>query len=225
MYIYTRKASAPRYAVPALSGLGTAAQGRYTPARNVDPATGQPVPTQAVPVPWAAVDVNLQNVNCRFYKDAPREMVLPENLPYTMEISGPGYRFLGTCHPSQVCPESVHQGARPGDPMRVSRCNPWLERWNEESTDLIASEGFRRELTDNVLSVGNVTGVKRSLVKPAEFLEVVLEREARERPIKVISFIILAASGGILAFQAVRDAVKKKKLKKRKKKKAKKAAT
>jgi hypothetical protein len=200
MYVYTKKAL----------GMGTTqAQGRYTPARNVDPATGQPVSTEAIPVPWAAIDINVQNINCRFYENAPREMVLPQNLPYTMEVSGPGYRYLGACHPSQECPESVHQGVQQSDPLYVSRCNQWLEQWNHEATALIESEGFRRELTNNILSVANVMGIKRSLAKPAEFLEVVMEREARERPIKLISFVILAASGGILTFKAVRSAVKK----------------
>ena len=232
MYIYTRPRSVPRRR---LSGLGTTQeqpqeapvqeqastgqQGRYTPARNIDPATGLPIATQQHPAPWAVVDVSLDQINCRFYENAPREMVLPETLPYTMEISGPGYGFIGACHPSQQCPQEVHEGARPGDPLRESRCSQWLTQWTDEAPAVIASEEFRRELTDAVLNIANVTGARRSLAKPAEFLEIIYEREARERPIRMFAFVVLAGSAGILTFQAVRSAVKKRAKKKAKKKK------
>lgn len=234
MYIYTKPRLVPRNSLskrpepseglgqPAQTQAQTGPQGRYIPARGIDPATGQPVMSEGQPAPWAVVDVRLQQINCRFYENAPREMVLPETLPHTMEVTTPGRRFIGACHPTQACPPEVHEGARPGDPWRDTRCRQWLTNWNEHAPNVIASPEFREELTDSILSIANVTGTKRALVKPAEFLEVIYEREAKEKPIRVFSFIVLAASGGILTFQLVRNAVKKRAAEKRAKKKAKK---
>lgn len=201
MYIYTKPASAPRIGVPGLSGLGT---DRYIPAKNIDPATGQPMVSSKYPAPWAVAEVGLRNINCRFYQDAPRELVLSGSMPYTMEISVPGHNFIGSCHPRQECPEEIHQGADPKDPWRIRQCKEWRDQWNQEAANIIADPGFRANITERVLDVAGIQRAGRLLTDQAEFLEVVQEREAREKPIKLLAFIFLAGAGGILTFNAVR---------------------
>ena len=205
MYIYAKSAVVPRNVLSGLSGLGT---DRYIPPKNVDPATGLPVPSTRYPVPWGVVNVGLRNIDCRFYQNAPRDQVIPQSMPYTMEISLPGNHFVGFCQPNETCPEEVHQGANVRDPWRTRRCAAWREQWDQEAANIIADEEFRRNVTERVLDVAGITGASRYLVKPAEFLEVVQEREAREAPIKLFAFIFLAASGGILTFNYVRKKVK-----------------
>jgi len=206
MYIYNKPATAPRMVLPGLSGLG---EDRYIPAKNVDPATGQPTISAKYPVPWAVAEVGLRNIRCRFYQDAPRELVLTGSMPYTMEISVPGHNFIGACHPRQDCPEEIHQGAHPRDPWRISRCSAWKEQWDQEAATIIADPEFRANITERVLDVAGIQGAGRLLTKQAEFLEVVQQREAREAPIKLFAFIFLAGAGGILTFNAVRKYVKK----------------
>lgn len=204
MYIYPRRGSTPQ---TALSGLG--AEDRYIPPKNVDPVTGRPIPTVKYPVPWAAIWVGLRDINCRFYQDAPRGQVISASMPYTMEISVPGHNFIGSCGASMDCPTSVHQNARPRDPWRIRRCNEWKEGRKEAAAQIIADPEFRANLTERVLDIAGITGLDRYRVSQAEFLEVVQEREARERPIKLFAFIFLAASGGILTFNYVRKVVKR----------------
>jgi len=215
MYIYNKPATAPRMVLSGLSGLG---EDRYIPAKNVDPVTGQPTISAKYPAPWAVADVSLRNIRCRFYHNAPRELVLTGSMPYTMEIGVPGHRFVGSCHPREECPEEVYQGADPKDPWRIRRCKEWRDQWNQEAANIIADPEFRANITERVLDVAGIQGASRLLTDQAEFLEVVQEREARERPIKMIAFIFLAGAGGILTFNAVRKYVKKRAARKEAKK-------
>lgn len=148
--------------------------------------------------PWAVAEVSLENINCRCYHNAPREEVLRASVPYTMEISVPGHNFICSCNASTTCPQEVHQGAHQRDPWRERRCAEWREQWLQEGADLIASPGFREAMSEKVLDVAGITGWRRSLVKPAEFLQVIEERERRERPIKAFAVITLAVGGGAL---------------------------
>jgi hypothetical protein len=206
MYIYNKPATAPRNFLSPISGLGG---DRYIPAKNVDPVTGQPTVSERVRAPWAVVEVGLRNILCRFYQNAPRELIIPGSLPHTMEISVPGNTFSGSCHPRQLCPEEVHQNAPARDKLRERRCAEWREQWDREAANIIADPEFRANITERVLDVAGITGAGRFLTKPAEFVEVIQEREARETSIRLVAFIFLAGAGGILTFNAVRKYAKK----------------
>lgn len=208
MYIYPKQGLVQNV----LSGLG--AEDRYIQPKNVDPTTGRSVPSARHPVPWGVAKVGLRNIDCTFYQNSPRELVVQMSKPYTMEISTPRDHFIGFCHPNVACPEEIHQGASVRDPWRGRQCAAWKQQWEQQAAGIIADEEFRKNVTERVLDVAGITGTDRYRVKPAEFLEVVQERETRERPVKLIAFIVLAASGGILTFGYVRKLVKRRAAKK-----------
>jgi len=206
MYIYTHSVAPP---TNVLSGLG--AEDRYIPPKNVDPATGQSIPTARYPVPWGVAQVGLRGINCRFYHNSPRELVEGMSLPYTMEISLPGHNFIGSCSPDLNCPTEVHQNTSVKDPWRARRCSEWAVGIPERTAATVADPDFRANLTERVLDVAGIDASARSRVKPAEFLEVVVEREVRERPIKVMATLGIIGSVGILTFLYVRKYAKKRK--------------
>ena len=207
MYIFTHRNAPP---TSVLSGLG--GEDRYIPPKNVDPATGRPIPSEKYPYPWGVAEVGLRDIKCKFYHNSPRELVANMSFPYVMEIRAGDHHFIGNCNPNMMCPASVHQNAPARDPFRERRCAEWKEGRQEEAARIIADPEFRANITERVL---NIAGIAPTLgVKPAEFLEVVIEQEARERPIKTLATIGLIASAGILTFVYVRKWAKKRQAKK-----------
>ena len=182
---------------------------RYIPPRNIDPTTGRPVPTADRPVPWGVAEVGLRDIKCRFYHNAPRELVVSQSLPYTMEITAGDDTFIGSCQPRTECPAAVHQGASIKDPWRQRVCRAWREQWERDAANIIADPEFRANVSERVLDVAGITGLARYRAKPAEFLEVVGEREARETPIKLFAFLALAGGGALLTFLQVRKWAKR----------------
>ena len=197
MYEYNTKKSVSTKPYPiALAGLGSV--DRYYP------------PSERRRAYWGTARVFLENINCTCYHNAPREEVLRASLPYTMEISLPGHSFLCSCHPDMVCPPEVHEGAYLQDPWRIRRCSAWAEQWRQDANALISSPGFRDEMSRRVLDVAGITGWRRNLVKPAEFLQVIQEREKRERPIKIFAVLTLSLGSGVLFWTWLRNRKKAK---------------
>jgi len=153
--------------------------------------------------PWAIAEVVVNGIKCRCYQDAPREEIVRTSVPYSMEIlNWLGPTFVCSCMPDTNCPESVHQGASTRDPWRQRRCQEWREGRELSAAAEIASQGFRDQVTEQVLNVAGITGLQRRFAKGAEFVQVLEERERRERPIKVIGigFLALAAATGTWFF-------------------------
>jgi len=194
MYEYLKKRHIPA-ALSMEQSLGFGALGdRYIPAR----------PTSRI-APWAAVETTVQNIRVKCYQNAPREEVLREMVPYTMEISVPGNNFICLGNPIQECPESVHRGTDPKDPWRQRQCAAWRQTWERQAADIIASQDFRNQVTENVLNIAGISAWQRVLAKPAEFLQVVEERERRERSIKILSVLAFAAGGGVILWTYLRS--------------------
>lgn len=148
--------------------------------------------------PWPSVHTRVQNIRVKCYHNAPREEVLREMVPYTMEISTPGNNFICIGNPIQECPESVHRGTDPKDPWRQRQCAAWRQTWERQAADIIASQDFRDQVTENILNIAGIPAWQRALAKPAEFIQVLEEREGRERAIKIASILALAAGGGVI---------------------------
>jgi hypothetical protein len=53
-------------------------------------------------------------------------------------------------------------------------------------------------MTERILDQAGITGWRRRFTKPAEFIQVLEERERRERPIKIFALLALAGGGGVL---------------------------
>ena len=149
--------------------------------------------------PYAIARTNVQNIAVHCYENMPREQILATQVPYTMELSVPGRNFTCIGNPSQECPESVHRGTDPKDPWRQRQCAAWRQTWERQAADIIASQGFRDQVTENILNAAGVTGWRRWFTQGAEFVQVLDEKERRERAIKITAFVALAAgAGGIL---------------------------
>lgn len=154
--------------------------------------------------PWAIADTVVQGISVRCYQNAPREQILTRQVPYTMEISYPGGNFVCIGNPTTAfltCPESVHQNADPKDPWRIRQCAAWKEALPQQMADLVATEDFRKQVTDNILNVAGISAFGKLFAKPAEFVQVVEERERREGAIKVVSILALAAGGGVILWK------------------------
>jgi hypothetical protein len=188
MYEYARK----RHIASAIStGLGA---DRYVP----------PNPRSQV-APWAKAYTTVQNITVTCYHNAPREEVLRKQVPYTMEISVPGNNFICISNPDQTCPESVHQGTDIKDPWRQRQCAAWKQDWEQQAANIIASEGFRNQVTENILDLAGISGWRRWFTKPAEFLQVLDEKERRERAIKIMALLTFAAGGGTILWTYLRN--------------------
>jgi len=135
------------------------------------------------------------------YQGMPRTDINPESLPYTVEVHPVGTMFVCQCNvrPAVVsCPQEVHQGASTSDPWRREKCNQWVEAKVLENTELLSTVPFREQLAKQAMDLVGVPGWRRWFAGPAEFTTVLREKEARERPIKIVAPIILLASGGYL---------------------------
>ena len=157
--------------------------------------------TNSAVAPWARAETTVQNVDVRCYHNAPRELVLQQMVPYTMEISAPGNNFICIGNPRQECPESVHQNADPKDPWRINQCAAWKSGWERDAADIIASQEFRNQVTENVLNLAGISGWRRWFAKPAEFVQVLEEKESRERGIKIFALVAVAAGGGVILWR------------------------
>jgi len=185
MYEYERKS------------MGSLGADTYTPAG-----------THTLPggVPYSGiVNVDMGGVKCRCYHNAPREVILRSRVPYAMEISLPDHAFICSCNPSSICPESVHQGIDKRDPWRQRRCAEWFENYEQEVAQTISSEQFRSDMTERVLDVSGITGAGRAFAQPAEFVQVLAEREQRSRAVTIASIVVLALGGGVLTWKFVAD--------------------
>lgn len=172
------------------------ALGRYT----------QPSATSASP--WPIVETELNNIRCTCYENAPREEILRWMVPKSMEIHVPGHDFVCSCTPKNGildCPEEVHEGADIEDPWRHRRCREWRESWEFEAANIVASEGFRDAMTEQVLDEAGITGWRRMLAKSAEFVQIVEEREKRARMIKITGGLVLMASAGALTWRYLKN--------------------
>jgi hypothetical protein len=188
MYEYARK----RHIPSAIStGLGVDRYIPYSATRTV--------------APWAIAETTVQNIDVKCYHNAPREEVLRKQVPYTMEISVPGNNFVCIGNPNQECPESVHQNADIKDPWRQRQCATWKQDWERQAADIIASEGFRNQVTENVLNLAGISGWRRWFTKPAEFIQVLDEKERRERAIKIMALVAFAAGGGAILWTYLKD--------------------
>lgn len=169
---------------------------------------------------WPKVETEVDNVFCGCYQNAPREEILRRAIPYTMEIQTPNNTFVCWCEPrtsnlTLACPESVHQGTDPRDPWRIRRCTEWREQYEAQVAEMIASPGFRDQVTENVLDIAGITGLERMRTKSAEFILVIAEREKRARALKIAGGVVLLASAGILSLRYfVKRSKKAKKAKK-----------
>jgi len=152
-----------------------------------------------------ATRTNVQNIAVQCYDNAPRERVVTSRVPYTMELSVPGHHFICIGNPGQECPESVHRNTDPNDPWRHRQCAAWRETWERQAADIIASAEFRKQVTENILDAAGITGWRRWFTSPAEFVQVLDERERRERAIRIAAIIALAAGGGAIFFTYLKD--------------------
>jgi len=148
--------------------------------------------------PWATAYTTVQNIDVKCYHNMPREEVLRRMSPYTMEISTPGNHFICIGNPDQECPESVHRNTDPKDPWRQRQCATWRQGWEQEAANIIASQEFRSQVTENILDAAGITGWRRWFTKPAEFIQVLDEKERRERGIKIFALVTIAAGGGFV---------------------------
>ena len=181
MYEYAKKRFIPS---SVSTGLGTDS---YTPANLASRVA-----------PYAIAETKVQNINVRCYENAPREQIVTKQVPYTMELSVPGHSFVCIGNPDQECPASVHRNTDPKDPWRNRQCATWRQGWEQQAAGIIASQGFRNQVTENILNVVGITGWRRWFTKPAEFVQVLDEKESRERVIKIAAVLALAASGGAI---------------------------
>jgi hypothetical protein len=187
MYEYAHK----RF-IPSMTSDGLGADS-YTPASTSGRGT-----------PYAVARTNVQNIDVHCYENMPREQIVARQVPYTMELAVPGRSFVCIGNPSQDCPASVHQGTDPKDPWRQRQCATWRETWERQAADIIASEAFRTQVTENILSVAGVSGWRRWFTRGAEFVQVLDERERRERVIKIAAVLALAAGGGAILWTHLR---------------------
>ena len=184
MYEYLKKRHIDSF------GLGA---DRYVPAR----------PNSSVP--WPIAYTTVQNIEMKCYHNAPREQVITGMVPYTMEISAPGNNFICNGNPSQECPESVYQNADPKDPWRQRQCAAWKQGWEQEAANIISTQGFRDQVTQNVLTLAGISGWRRWFAKSAEFIQVLDERERRERGIKIFALVTVAAGGGVVLWKYLQN--------------------
>jgi hypothetical protein len=189
MYEYAKKRFIPS---SVSTGLGT---DRYIP--NATRTSSRPFD--------AVARTNVQNIDVQCYENMPREQIVTKQVPYTMELSVPGHSFVCIGNPDQECPASVHRNTDPKDPWRNRQCATWRQGWEQQAAGIIASQGFRNQVTENILNVVGITGWRRWFTKPAEFVQVLDEKEHRERVIKVAAVLALAAGSGAILWTFLKD--------------------
>lgn len=154
--------------------------------------------------PYAVARTSVQNIDVHCYENMPREQIVARQVPYTMELSVPGRSFVCIGNPNQDCPASVHRGTDPKDPWRQRQCAAWRTDWEREAAGIIASQAFRDQVTTNILNAAGITGWRRWFTKNAEFVQVLDEKERRERAIKIAAVVALAAGGGAILWTYLR---------------------
>jgi hypothetical protein len=145
-----------------------------------------------------------EGMSCHCYEKMAREMIAPVAHPYSLEVNTLGRDFKCTCNPTMVCPESVHRGVSTRDPWRAHVCKQWIDQTKETASRVIASEEFRSQMARAVAKAGEIPGWQQLFMQPAEFTEVLEEREARERPIIIVGVLAIAAGGGFLLWKFLR---------------------
>jgi hypothetical protein len=171
--------------------------------------------------PFARIIVNFNNIfedvllHCVCYENMPREEITDIRLsseqldfignPYTLEVHPIGHSYVCDCRTKITgCPESVHRGADPRDPWRQRQCADWEERINKEIADTLSTKNFRKVLAQRVFKTSGLQSWRGTFLPPAEFTQVLIEREVRAKPYKVIAPLVIAVAGSVIAWQIIR---------------------
>jgi hypothetical protein len=145
-----------------------------------------------------------EGMTCTCYEQMGRGIIAPVTLPYSLEVKTLGKHFKCACNPRMQCPESVHRGVSTRDPWRAEVCRGWINDTKRVATQMIEGEEFRAQMAKAVAKGGEVPGWQQLFMAPAEFTEVLVERERRERPIMILGVIAIAAGGGFLLWKYLR---------------------
>lgn len=145
-----------------------------------------------------------EGMTCTCYEQMARELIAPVTMPYSLEVKTLGKHFKCACNPRFVCPEAVHRNASPRDPWRAHVCSQWINDTKRAASQMISSEEFRTQMAKAVAKGGEVPGWQQLFMAPAEFTEVLVEREGRERPIMILGVLAIAAGGGFLLWKYLR---------------------